>query len=293
MSEATATAEAAFSGMTRPHRPFASKAPGLATAGILRFIAPLPLPLLLSLLLALIALLLPALAFAQQGDGTPDLLAGVVPGARTDLSVKMQILIVMTLLGLLPVMVMMMTSFTRFVIVLSLLRSALGLQQGLPNRIITGIALILTLLVMKPVGDQIWRDAFVPYDQDRIGLQDALRIAEQPVSRFMLAQTSKAALRQIAALAGEQNVANPMQHGFVVKLAAFVLSELKTAFQIGCMLFIPFLIIDLVVSSVLMAMGMMMLSPLVISLPFKLLLFVLVDGWTLTVNTLVTSIQAY
>ncbi len=239
------------------------------------------------------ALLLPALAFAQQQTNSPDLLAGVVPGASTDLSVKMQILVIMTLLGLLPVMVMMMTSFTRFVIVLSLLRSALGLQQGLPNRIITGIALILTILVMKPVGDQIWRDAFVPYDQDRIGLQDALRIAEQPVSRFMLAQTSKAALRQIATLAGEQNVANPMQHGFPVKLAAFVLSELKTAFQIGCMLFIPFLIIDLVVSSVLMAMGMMMLSPLVISLPFKLLLFVLVDGWTLTVNTLVTSIQAY
>jgi flagellar biosynthetic protein FliP len=222
-----------------------------------------------------------------------DLLAGVVPGAKTELSVKMQILIIMTLLGLLPVMVMMMTSFTRFVIVLSLLRSALGLQQGLPNRIITGVALILTLLVMKPIGDQVWRDAFVPYDQDKIGLQQALVIAEKPVSKFMLAQTSKAALKQIAHLAGEDNVTNPADHAFTVKLAAFVLSELKTAFQIGCLLFIPFLIIDLVVSSVLMAMGMMMLSPLVISLPFKLLLFVLVDGWTLTVNTLVTSIQAY
>jgi flagellar biosynthetic protein FliP len=222
-----------------------------------------------------------------------DLLAGVVPGAKTDLSVKMQILIIMTLLGLLPIMVMMMTSFTRFVIVLSLLRQALGLQQGLPNRIITGVALILTLLVMKPIGDAVWRDAFVPYDQDKIGLQDALRIAEKPVSKFMLAQTSKASLKQIAHLAGEDAISNPADHAFTVKLAAFVLSELKTAFQIGCLLFIPFLIIDLVVSSVLMAMGMMMLSPLVISLPFKLLLFVLVDGWTLTVNTLVTSIQAY
>ncbi|GGX81559.1 flagellar biosynthetic protein FliP [Pseudoduganella dura] len=265
-----------------------------ACAGTSRRLAAVkPVPFAGMVAAVVATLLLPALAFAQQQTNSPDLLAGVVPGASTDLSVKMQILVIMTLLGLLPVMVMMMTSFTRFVIVLSLLRSALGLQQGLPNRIITGIALILTLLVMKPVGDQIWRDAFVPYDQDRIGLQDALRIAEQPVSRFMLAQTSKAALRQIATLAGEQNVANPMQHGFPVKLAAFVLSELKTAFQIGCMLFIPFLIIDLVVSSVLMAMGMMMLSPLVISLPFKLLLFVLVDGWTLTVNTLVTSIQAY
>ena len=222
-----------------------------------------------------------------------DLLAGVVPGAKTDLSVKMQILIIMTLLGLLPIMVMMMTSFTRFVIVLSLLRQALGLQQGLPNRIITGVALILTLLVMKPIGDAVWRDAFVPYDQDKIGLQDALKIAEKPVSRFMLAQTSMASLKQIAHLAGEDAISNPAEHAFTVKLAAFVLSELKTAFQIGCLLFIPFLIIDLVVSSVLMAMGMMMLSPLVISLPFKLLLFVLVDGWTLTVNTLVTSIQAF
>ena len=222
-----------------------------------------------------------------------DLLANVVPGAKTELTVKTQILIIMTLLGLLPIMVMMMTSFTRFVIVLSLLRQALGLQQGLPNRVVTGVALILTLLVMRPIGDQIWKDAFVPYDQDKIGLQEALQIAEQPISRFMLAQTSKAALKQISHLAGESNVAKPSDHAFTVKLAAFVLSELKTAFQIGCLLFIPFLIIDLVVSSVLMAMGMMMLSPLVISLPFKLLLFVLVDGWTLTVNTLVTSIQAY
>jgi len=222
-----------------------------------------------------------------------DLLANVVPGAKTELTVKTQILIIMTLLGLLPVMMMMMTSFTRFVIVLSLLRQALGLQQGLPNRVITGVALILTLLVMRPIGDQVWRDAFVPYDQDKIGLEEALKIAEKPVSRFMLAQTSKAALNQIAHLAGEDQISTPAEHGFTVKLAAFVLSELKTAFQIGCMLFIPFLVIDLVVSSVLMAMGMMMLSPLVISLPFKLLLFVLVDGWTLTVNTLVTSIQAY
>ncbi|MBJ7310678.1 flagellar type III secretion system pore protein FliP [Rugamonas sp. CCM 8940] len=238
-------------------------------------------------------LLLLLLSLAPGTAGAVDLLGEVVPGAKTDLTVKTQILIIMTLLGLLPVMVMMMTSFTRFVIVLSLLRQALGLQQGLPNRIITGVALILTLLVMRPIGEQVWRDAFVPYDKDQIGLQDALKIAEKPVSRFMLAQTSKAALNQIAHLAGEDKIGTPAEHAFTVKLAAFVLSELKTAFQIGCMLFIPFLVIDLVVSSVLMAMGMMMLSPLVISLPFKLLLFVLVDGWTLTVNTLVTSIQAY
>ncbi|RZA35307.1 MAG: flagellar biosynthesis protein FliP [Lysobacteraceae bacterium] len=242
---------------------------------------------------AALLLLLAALPAAAQQQAGPSILPGVIPGSTQGMTVKSQILVLMTLLGLLPVMVMMMTSFTRFVIVLSLLRQALGLQQGLPNRIITGIALILTLLVMRPVGEAVWRDAFLPYDKDKIGLEQALKIAEVPLTRFMLAQTSKTSLAQVAHLAGEPANLAPEKRGFTVKLAAFVLSELKTAFQIGAMLFIPFLIIDLVVSSVLMAMGMMMLSPLVISLPFKLLLFVLVDGWTLTVNTLVGSIHAY
>ncbi|HEY0955389.1 MAG TPA: flagellar type III secretion system pore protein FliP [Roseateles sp.] len=217
----------------------------------------------------------------------------IAGGPGGDFTVKSQVLIIMTLLGLLPVLVLMMTSFTRFVIVLSLLRQALGLQQGLPNRLVTGVALILTLLVMRPVGEKIWNDAVIPYDSEKITLTQALQVAEAPISRFMLAQTSKTALAQVAKLAGADSVAKPEDHAFTVKLAAFTLSELKTAFQIGCMLFIPFLVIDLVVSSVLMAMGMMMLSPLVISLPLKLLLFVLVDGWTLTVNTLVTSVRAF
>jgi len=234
-----------------------------------------------------------SLACAPACANTIHVLGASSSGSTTEFTVKTQVLIIMTLLGLLPALILTMTSFTRFVIVLSLLRQALGLQQGLPNRIVTGIALILTLLVMRPIGEQIWRDAFVPYDQDKIGLEQALRVAEVPLSRFMLAQTSKSALTQLSGLSGEGPVAMPQDHAFVVKLAAFVLSELKTSFQIGCMLFIPFLVIDLIVSSVLMAMGMMMLSPLVISLPLKLLLFVLVDGWTLTVNTLVTSIQAY
>ena len=259
----------------------------LAVRGASRRRAALALAGALALPLLLVAL--PADA-QQQG---PSILPGVIPGSTQGMTVKSQILVLMTLLGLLPVMVMMMTSFTRFVIVLSLLRQALGLQQGLPNRIITGIALILTLLVMRPVGEAVWKDAFLPYDRDQIGLEQALRIAEVPVTRFMLAQTSKTALTQVAHLAGDPANLAPEQRRFTVKLAAFVLSELKTAFQIGAMLFIPFLIIDLVVSSVLMAMGMMMLSPLVISLPFKLLLFVLVDGWTLTVNTLVGSIHGY
>ena len=235
-----------------------------------------------------------ALACAGAHAGSLEILsaAGAGAGAHgTEFTVKTQVLLIMTLLGLLPVLAMMTTSFTRFVIVLSLLRQALGLQQGLPNRVVTGVALILTLLVMRPVGEQVWNEAFVPFDQDRIGLQEALKTAEVPLSHFMLAQTSRAALAQISQLAGEKAVAKPEEHAFTVKLAAFVLSELKTAFQIGCMLFIPFIVIDLVVSSVLMAMGMMMLSPLVISLPLKLLLFVLVDGWTLTVNTLVSSVH--
>lgn len=245
------------------------------------------------LLAILFGTLAPLTANAQQQDVLSNVLSGTASASSSGMSVKSQILVLMTLLGLLPVMVMMMTSFTRFVIVLSLLRQALGLQQGLPSRVITGIALILTMLVMRPVGEEVWTKAFLPYDRDQIGLEQALKIAEVPVSRFMLAQTSKASLAQVARLAGEAEQARPELHSFPVKVAAFVLSELKTAFQIGAMLFIPFLIIDLVVSSVLMAMGMMMLSPLVISLPFKLLLFVLVDGWTLTVSTLVGSIHGY
>ncbi|MDN7934741.1 flagellar type III secretion system pore protein FliP [Burkholderia metallica] len=207
------------------------------------------------------------------------------------LSIKTQILVLMTLLGLLPALLMTMTSFLRYVIVLSLLKQALGLQQGLPARVITGVALVLTLLTMRPVGEAIWEKAYVPYEQEKIGLRQALKEADAPLSQFMLAQTSKATLAQIAKLSGTEAIKEPAQQPFLVKLSAFVLSELKTAFQIGAMLFIPFLVIDIIVASVLMAMGMMMLSPLVISLPLKLLLFVLVDGWSLTVSTLLTSVR--
>lgn len=236
--------------------------------------------------------LLLAASGAAHAENTLSLLTATNEGRQIDFTVKTQILILMTLLGLLPVLVLMMTSFTRFVIVLALLRQALGLQQGLPTRLITGVALILTLLVMRPVGLEVWQKAMVPFDRDEITMAEALARGEDPVSRFMLAQTSKTALSQVARLSGEAHVTDPQQHAFPVKLAAFVLSELKTAFQIGCMLFIPFLVVDIVVASVLMAMGMMMLSPLVISLPLKLLLFVLVDGWSLTVNTLVGSVRA-
>lgn len=241
-------------------------------------------------------LLLPALlcGLALPGQALAMAAAPLVSGSIEEgFTVKTQILVLMTLLGLLPALLMSMTSFLRYVIVLSLLKQALGLQQGLPQRVITGVALVLTLLVMRPVGQQIWDNALMPYDQDQITMQEALRRADDPLSRFMLAQTDKATLAHIARISGAPADLEPQDYGFTVKLASFVLSELKTAFQIGCMLFIPFLVIDIVVASVLMAMGMMMLSPLVISLPLKLLLFVLVDGWSLTVNTLVTSIQGF
>jgi flagellar biosynthesis protein FliP len=239
-----------------------------------------------------LAVLVTGLLMAQPALAEP-LTLTVDSGGDKPFTIKTQILILMTLLGLIPALLLTMTSFLRYTIVLSLLRQGLGLQQGLPPRIITGVALVLTMLTMRPVATEIWDKAVVPYDQDQISMQVALSTAEDPLSRFMLAQTNKATLAQMAKLANAPEVEDPMQHSFVVKLSAFLLSELKTAFQIGCMLFIPFLLIDIIVASILMAMGMMMLSPLVISLPLKLLLFVLVDGWSLTVSTLITSVKGF
>jgi len=204
-------------------------------------------------------------------------------------SVKIQVLILMTLLGLLPTMVLMMTCFTRFIIVLSILRQAMGLQQTPPNKILIGIALSLTLLVMRPVWMNIYDHAIVPYQNDQMTLQETLSTASVPLKRFMLAQTDKKAMAQIMDIAGEKG--DPQAQDLSIVVPAYVLSELKTAFQIGFMIYIPFLVIDLIVASVLMAMGMMMLSPLIVSLPFKLMLFVLIDGCSLTVGTLTHSIQ--
>ena len=173
--------------------------------------------------------------------------------------------------------------------VLAILRQALGLQQSPPNRVLVGIALALTLLIMRPVWTDIHDNAFKPYDNGEITLMQAFSVAEKPVRNFMLAQTHQSSLEQMLRIANEPIDQNVEDISFAVVLPAFVISELKTAFQIGFMLFIPFLLIDLVVASVLMAMGMMMLSPLIISLPFKLVVFVLVDGWAMTVGTLSAS----
>ncbi|UHJ59226.1 flagellar type III secretion system pore protein FliP [Vibrio furnissii] len=208
---------------------------------------------------------------------------------QEEYSVKLQILLLMTALSFLPAFILMATSFTRIIVVLAILRQALGLQQSPPNRVLVGIALALSLLIMRPVWSEVYEHAFKPYDQGQITLMQAFSVAEKPVCNFMLAQTQQSSLEQMLRIANEPLDQNVDDISFAVVLPAFVISELKTAFQIGFMLFIPFLIIDLVVASVLMAMGMMMLSPLIISLPFKLVVFVLVDGWAMTVGTLSAS----
>ncbi|MBO0212383.1 flagellar type III secretion system pore protein FliP [Vibrio sp. Vb2880] len=208
---------------------------------------------------------------------------------QEEYSVKLQILLLMTALSFLPAFILMATSFTRIIVVLAILRQALGLQQSPPNRVLVGIALALSLLIMRPVWSEVYEHAFKPYDQGQITLMQAFSVAEKPVRNFMLAQTQQSSLEQMLRIANEPLDQKVDDISFAVVLPAFVISELKTAFQIGFMLFIPFLIIDLVVASVLMAMGMMMLSPLIISLPFKLVVFVLVDGWAMTVGTLSAS----
>ncbi|PJC86436.1 flagellar biosynthetic protein FliP [Vibrio sp. HA2012] len=204
-------------------------------------------------------------------------------------SVKLQILLLMTALSFIPAFLLMATCFTRIIIVLAILRQALGLQQSPPNRVLVGITLALTILIMRPVWSNIYTNAFQPYDAGEITLLQAMSTAEKPVREFMLRQTQQTALEQMLRIANEPLDQHVDDISFAVVLPAFVISELKTAFQIGFMLFIPFLIIDLVVASVLMAMGMMMLSPLIVSLPFKLVIFVLVDGWAMTVGTLAAS----
>ena len=241
--------------------------------------------------LLLLAFWVPQYALGANGEITLFSLNDGENGQQ--LSIKLQILIMMTLLGFLPAMLMMMTSFTRFIIVLAILRQALGLQQSPPNQILIGIALCLTMLVMRPVWQEIYTDAYQPFQSDQISMDQGLDVAKKSISGFMLAQTNKASLETMVALAKEDMPENLEDLDFSLLVPAFVLSEVKAAFQLGFMIFLPFLVIDLVVASVLMAMGMMMLSPMMISLPFKLMVFVLVDGWALLMGTLASSIQPF
>jgi len=237
-------------------------------------------------LLAL-GILLPINAFAEAGIPALSVTTNNEGGQTYTLSI--QVLIIMTLLTMLPAALMMMTAFTRIVIVLSILRTAIGTTQAPTNQIIIGLSLFMTLFVMSPVLDRINTDALQPYLKESITSVQALEMAQKPISNFMMRQTREADIDLFAGIAGVNDIASPEDIPFTILIPAFVTSELKTAFQIGFLLFIPFLIIDLVVASVLMSMGMMMLSPLIISLPFKIMLFVLADGWTLVLGTLATS----
>ncbi len=238
------------------------------------------------LVLSLMSLASPTLA---QTAGIPAL--NVTGGAASGqtYSVTLEILALMTVLTLLPAILLMMTSFARIIIVLAILRQALGTQSTPSNQIILGLALFLTLFIMSPVLQQVNDAAVEPYLQEQVSLIEALKIATGPFKTFMLAQTRETDIQMFADIAGVESIDSPQATPMRLLLPAFVTSELKTAFQIGFLIFIPFVIIDLVVASVLMSMGMMMLSPLIISLPFKLMLFVLVDGWALIMGTLASS----
>jgi flagellar biosynthetic protein FliP len=227
-----------------------------------------------------------------QAFGAPDLSAFTVttqPDGSQKYSVTLQILAVMTALTLLPSFVIMMTAFTRIIVVFAILRQAIGLQQTPSNQILVGLALFLTIFVMSPVLNDVNDNALQPYLKEQLAPEEALKVAALPLRKFMLAQTREDDLTMFMQIAHAAPVASTSDVNFFVLVPAFMTSELKTAFQMGFMLFIPFLVIDMVVASVLMSMGMMMLSPLIISLPFKIMLFVMVDGWVLVMGTLASS----
>jgi flagellar biosynthetic protein FliP len=243
----------------------------------------------LAWLLAAVALIcVSPLAFAQSAD-LPLFNSTPAAGGGQNFTLPVQTLLVLTALSFLPAIVLLMTSFTRIIIVLSLLRHALGTQSSPPTQVLIGLALFLTLFVMSPVVDRIYADAYIPYSEQKLTLMQALDVAQKPLKTFMLKQTREPDLALFVRLSKQPAPAAREDIGLRVLVPAFVTSELKTAFQIGFMVFLPFLIIDMVIASVLMSMGMMMLSPVLISLPFKLMLFVLVDGWGLLLGSLVAS----
>jgi flagellar biosynthetic protein FliP len=211
------------------------------------------------------------------------------PGGGTAYSLPVQTLLLMTALTFIPAALLMMTSFTRIIIVLSLLRQALGTQTAPPNQVMVGLALFLTLFVMGPTFDRIYTEAYVPLQENRIQMGEAMDKAATPLKGFMLKQTRQSDLALFVKISRTPALQGPDDVPLRVLIPAFITSELKTAFQIGFAIFIPFLIIDMVVASVLMSMGMMMMSPAVISLPMKLMLFVLVDGWQLLLGSLSQS----
>jgi flagellar biosynthesis protein FliP len=245
------------------------------------------------MLLAAMALALPTEAFAASATGGGlDRALSEVAGDGRPISLSLQILLLMGLLTVLPSLVLMMTSFTRIIIVLSILRHALGLQQTPPNQVLVGLSLFLSLFIMQPVLSEINQTAITPYGEEQISIEEAVSKSGDALHRFMITQTRKSDLALFAKLGKASAFEKSSDVPFSILLPAFVTSELKTAFQIGFMIFLPFLVIDLIVASALMSLGMMMLSPTIVSMPFKLLLFVLVDGWALTMGSLAASFGA-
>jgi flagellar biosynthesis protein FliP len=242
---------------------------------------------ILGLLLLITLLGLPLLAAAQTG--MPAITSTPGPGGGQTYSLSIQTLILLTALSVLPAALLMMTSFTRIIIVLSLLRQALGTQTAPPNQVLLGLALFLTLFVMGPVFDKIYTDAYQPLSDNKITMTQALERGAAPLKTFMMKQTRQADLALYVKLSNTPQLNGPEDVPLRVLIPAFITSELKTAFQISFAIFIPFLIIDMVVASILMSMGMMMMSPAIVSLPFKLMLFVLVDGWQLLIGSLAQS----
>jgi flagellar biosynthetic protein FliP len=242
-------------------------------------------------LLPLLLLLLAGQAWSQTAQTPPaslPLLLG--QGAQGgSYSVPIQTLLFFTALGFLPAVILMMTGFTRIVIVLSLMRQALGTQSAPPNQVIIGLSLFLTFFVMSPTLDKVYAEAWQPYSAGTISQEQALERAQGPMRSFMLKQTRQSDLALFSRLGKVDPSIKPEDVPFKVLVPAFVTSELKTAFQIGFMIFIPFLVIDMIVASVLMSLGMMMLSPVLVALPFKLMLFVLADGWNLLIGSLAAS----
>ena len=237
----------------------------------------------------LVAFIFPLTAWAQAAGGLPALTSTPGPGGSQTYTLSIQTLITLTALTFLPAALLMMTSFTRIIIVLSLLRHALGTQTSPPNQVLIGLSLFLTLFVMTPVLDKVYDEAYLPLSENKISFQEAIDRGVVPLRGFMLKQTRESDIGLFARLSNTPQLASAKDVPMRVLIPAFVTSELKTAFQIGFIIFIPFLIIDMVVASILMSMGMVMMSPVMVSLPFKIMLFVLVDGWHLLLGSLVMS----
>jgi len=241
------------------------------------------------LLIAVSLALLSTSVLAADSSGLQVLSTSPTAGGGQNYTLSVQTLIMLTALSFLPAALLMMTGFTRIIIVLSLLRQALGTQSSPPNQVLVGLALFLTFFVMSPVLDKVYSEAYQPLSENKISMHEALDKGSAPLKAFMMKQTREGDLALFLKMAQTEKMQTPNDVPLRVLVPAFMTSELKTAFQIGFAIFIPFLIIDMVVASVLMSMGMMMVSPAIVSLPFKLMLFVLVDGWQLLLGSLVQS----